>query len=89
MAAFQDRAFLKLCADLASYLSISIASARRRVEVVANREGVKDLESRKVIAKNLLNQAMSDSKSKDGWSASEFDNLLEALAEEDNFMVED
>ena len=50
MAAMQDHALVKIYAELASCLSISLASARRKVELTASREEVRDLEGRKAIA---------------------------------------
>ena len=44
MAAIQDQTYVKLCAQLASRLSISLASARRQVEQAAAREGHRDVE---------------------------------------------
>ena len=85
----EDQSYMKLCAQLASCLSISIASARRKVEMLASKEGVKDPSLRKEIAERLLNQARSlPNKGEESISA-HFDNLLIALAEEENFMVED
>ena len=46
MPLIEDHHYLKLCAQLASYLSISIAAARRKVELAAAKEGKKDLNSR-------------------------------------------
>ena len=80
---------MKICADLASCLSISIASARRQVELAAAREGVKDLKKKKDIAELLLNQARSSSSSGDRSASTQLDQLLRALAEDENFMVED
>ena len=80
---------MKLCAELASRLSISLASARRKVELVAAKDGVKDVNGRKLIAERLLNQELERNKSKDVSASSQLDELLEALAEEENFMVED
>ncbi len=80
---------MKLCAELASRLSISLASARRKVELVAAKDGVKDVNARKLIAERLLNQELERNKSKDISASSQLDELLEALAEEENFMVED
>ncbi len=89
MAVIEDKDFLRICADLAKCLSISLAAARRKVELSAAQQGVKDLESRKGIAKELLDKArMSLKKDKDP-SAQQLDELLVALAEEENFMVED
>ena len=89
MSPIEDHAYMKICAELASCLSISLASARRQVEIAAARDGGKDLNARKVIAKRLVTIAHT-SKSSEGLSASaQLDELLEALAEEENFMVED
>ena len=89
MPLIEDHHYLKICAQLASSLSISIAAARRKVEVVAAKEGKKDLKSRKEIAQKILDQIIEDdSKQSDSASAS-FDRLLKALKEEENFMLED
>ena len=80
---------MKLCAELASGLSISLASARRKVELIASKDGVKDLNARKSIAEDLINQARIRNKSDDISASAQLDGLLEALAEEENFMVED
>ena len=87
MPLIEDHHYLKICAQLASSLSISIAAARRKVEVVAAKEGKKDLQSRKVIAQKILDQSIED-ETKQSQSAS-FDQLLKALKEEENFMIED
>ena len=89
MPLIEDHDYLKLCAQLASSLSISIAAARRKVEVAAAKEGKKDLLSRKQIAQTILKDTIdNDNKDLDSTSAS-FDKLLKALKEEENFMLED
>ena len=89
MPLIEDHHYLKICAQLASSLSISISAARRKVEVVAAKEGKKDLQSRKEIAKKILDQTLNEDE-KQSLSASEsFDQLLKALKEEENFMLED
>ena len=89
MPLIEDRYYLKICAQLASSLSISIAAARRKVEVAAAKEGKKDLKSRKDIAQKILDQ-INDEDAKQGHSVSaSFDELLKALKEEENFMLED
>ena len=86
----EDHVYMKLCAELASCLSISLASARRQVELVAARDGVKDLNERKLIAERLLDEArIRKNSSKESSASAQLDQLLEALAEEENFMVED
>tara|TARA_Y100001968_G_scaffold196063_1_gene179885 strand:+ start:166 stop:429 length:264 start_codon:yes stop_codon:yes gene_type:complete len=87
MPLIEDHHYLKICAQLASCLSISISSARRKVEVAAAKEGKKDLQSRKEIAQKILDQILNDDQ-KQSVSAS-FDHLLKALNEEENFMLED
>ncbi len=89
MASIQDKAFLKICAQIASVLSVSLASARRRVDLIAAQEGVKDLESRKAIAETLLLKVNSELEKDGKRAAANLDDLLEALAEDENFMVED
>ena len=91
MPLIEDHHYLKICAQLASSLSISIAAARRKVEVAAAKEGKKDLQSRKEIAQKILNQTIEkDKANSDSASASaSFDQLLKALKEEENFMLED
>ena len=80
---------MKLCAELASCLSISLASARRQVELVVAREGVKDLTAKNSIAQRLLNDARSRQEADQISSSTHLDHLLTALAEEENFMIED
>ena len=89
MPLIEDHHYLKTCAQLASSLSISIAAARRKVEVAAAKEGKKDLQSRKEIAQKILDQVLDEDK-KESYSASaSFDELLKALKEDENFMIED
>ena len=89
MPLIEDHHYLKICARLASSLSISIAAARRKVDLAAANQGVRSLEERKLIAENLLKEALLNSKDSKKCSSSELDNLLTALAEEENFMIED
>ena len=89
MPLIEDHHYLKICAQLASSLSISISAARRKVEVAAAKEGKKDLQSRKVIAQSFLEQTLNEDKKQSVSAAASFDQLLKALKEEENFMLED
>jgi len=89
MPLIEDHHYLKICAQLASALSISIAAARRKVEVAAAKEGKKDLQSRKEIAQKILDQTIEDDKQQTDSASAAFDQLLKALKEEENFMLED
>ena len=89
MPLIEDHHYLKICAQLASSLSISISSARRKVEVAAAKEGKKDLQSRKEIAQKILDQILNEDPKQSISASASFDNLLKALKEEENFMLED
>ena len=89
MPLIEDHHYLKICAQLASSLSISISAARRKVEVAAAKEGKKDLQSRKLIAQKILDQIIEDDNKQNDSASASFDKLLKALKEEENFMLED
>ena len=89
MPLIEDHHYLKICAELASSLSISIAAARRKVEVAAAKEGKKDLQSRKELAQKILDQVLDEDKKESQSTSASFDELLKALKEEENFMIED
>ena len=89
MAPIEDHGYIKLCAELASCMSISLASARRKVELAATRKGVKDLITKKTIVEDMLKVARTLPNSEEQTLPAQFDQLLEALAEEENFMLED
>ena len=89
MPLIEDHHYLKICAQLASSLSISISAARRKVEVAASKEGKKDLQSRKEIAQKILEQTIQEEKEQSNTASASFDQLLKALKEEENFMLED
>ncbi len=89
MPLIEDHHYLKICAQLASSLSISISAARRKVEVAAAKEGKKDLQSRKEIANKLLAKTVTEDKNQSVSASASFDQLLKALKEEENFMLED
>ena len=89
MPLIEDHYYLKICAQLATSLSISIAAARRKVEVAAAKEGKKDLQSRKEIAQKILDQTIEKDKKQNDSASASFDQLLKALKEEENFMLED
>ncbi len=89
MTPIEDKNYLRICADLAKNLSISLAAARRQVELSAAKQGVRDIQSRKTIAEDLLRKSQENIQQGDESSAKQLDNLLEILTEDENFMVED
>ena len=89
MPLIEDHHYLKICAQIASALSISISAARRKVELEASKEGKKDLKSRKEIAQNILEHNLNEDKKESLKTSASFDQLLKALKEDENFMLED
>ena len=89
MAGIKEHDYLKICAELASYLSISISAAIKKIDIAAGKEGIRDISSRKKIAQTLLKKAKSESSKNKIGMANQLDDLLKALAEDENFMVED
>tara|TARA_B100001758_G_scaffold92727_1_gene79266 strand:- start:288 stop:677 length:390 start_codon:yes stop_codon:yes gene_type:complete len=85
MAAIQDPTLVKLCAQLASRLSISLASARRQVEQAAAREGHRDVQGRRATAESMLAALDNDN----GEHARQLNTLLEHSEGDGNFMLED
>jgi len=85
MAAPQDKDFVIACGKLASALSISIAAARRKVDLVAAKEGVRDNAGRLLIAQRLMLEAQGVGEQ----SRQLLDVLLEAVQEEANYLGDD
>ena len=85
MAAIQDSEYVKLCAQLASRLSISQASARRQVDQAAAREGKRDLEGRRAMAQSMLTALDSN----DEGSVDRLTALLSSSEGDGNFILED
>ena len=89
MPPIDDHSYLKTCAQLASALSISLAAARRKVELYAAKEGIRGLDERKKVAEQLLAESLVQPDEGEAAISLQLDNLLTALAEDENFMVED
>ncbi len=89
MSRIDDHGYLKVCAQLASCLTISIAAAKKKIDLACASKGVRDISSRKKIAEKLLRDAKKNSLKEGDSITNQLDNLLEALAEDENFMVED
>ena len=89
MPAIQDHDYLRLCAELATYLGISQSSARRRVELAASKQGAKDLTSRKEVAATLLTDAQNERSKGEHDQGQVLDRLLEAEPLDEKFMLED
>lgn len=85
MVAIPDRQYNAACGRLASWLGISIASARRKVDIRAAREGLTDTAARIALAERMLAEAESSGVD----ARALLDAQLGALRSEENFMTED
>ena len=88
MAAIQDQKYIKLCAQLATRLSISLASARRRVDQAAAREGRRDVEGRRAMAQSLLDALDNDSDESNADNPERLNSLLSVSEGDGNFIIE-
>ncbi len=85
MAGIPDRAYNAACGKLASQLGISLAAARRKVDIQASQTGLKDTPARLALAEQMLVDAQDS-----GTNHHELlTSLLEAVGNDENFMVED
>jgi len=85
MAAVPDRQYNVACGHLASWLGISLASARRRVDIRAAQLGLSDSAARIALAEQMLAEARASGIN----TQALLDAQLAALSSEENFMTED
>ena len=88
MYRINDREYIKICAEIAKLLSISLSSAKNKVEIQIAKEGSKTIEEKIQVAQNLLE--ICEKNQADKLSSSRIlDKLMETLDDEDNFLTED
>ena len=88
MYPINDRQYLKICAEIAKIMSISLSSAKKKVEIQIAKEGSKTIQEKIKVAQNLLE--ISEKNEGDKLSSSKIlDKLMETLNDEDNFLTED
>jgi hypothetical protein len=85
MVAIPDRQYNAACGRLASWWGISIASARRKVDIRAAREGLTDTGARIALAEHMLAEAEASGVD----TSALLEAQLGALTSEENFMTED
>ncbi len=88
MYPINDREFLKICADIASLMSISLSSAKKKVEIQITNQACKTIDEKRKVAKSVYDNCKKESKS-DLNSIKLFDDLMQTLDGDDNFLVED
>ena len=88
MYPINDRQYLKICAEIAKLLSVSLSSAKKKVEIQIAKEGSKTIQDKIQVAQNLLE--ICEKNEGDKLSSSKIlDKLKETLDDEDNFLTED
>ena len=88
MYPINDRQYLKICAEIAKIMSISLSSAKKKVEIKISKEGSKTIQEKIQVAKNLLE--ICEKNERDKLSSSRIlDKLMETINDEDNFLTED
>ena len=85
MYPINDREYILICSEIAKLMSISLSSAKKKVEIHIAKKGSKTIEEKRRVAQDLLRTYKKDQVS----SAKILDNLMSSLENEDNFMTED
>ena len=83
-----DRQYLAICSKIANLLSVSLSSAKKKVEIQIAKKGSNSLEEKRQIAEDLLKKCEKDIGN--NFSSSKIlDKLMSTLENEDNFITED
>ena len=88
MYPINDRQYLAICAEIANLLSISLSSAKKKVEIQIAKKGSKTIEEKRNVAQDLLKTCKKEN-GKQLSSSKILDKLMSTLENEDNFMTED
>ena len=88
MYPINDRQYLKICADIAKLMSISLSSAKKKVEIQIAKKGSKTIQEKIKVAQDLLELCKKNEGDKLS-SSRILDKLMETINDEDNFLTED
>ena len=88
MYPINDRQYLATCSDIAKLLSVSLSSAKKKVEIQIAKNGSKTLEEKRQVAQDLLKTCEKENGNKVS-SPKILDKLMSTMENEDNFMTED
>tara|TARA_A100001388_G_scaffold272381_1_gene252600 strand:+ start:1343 stop:1609 length:267 start_codon:yes stop_codon:yes gene_type:complete len=88
MYPINDRQYFAICARIASILSISLSSAKKKVEIQIAKKGSTTIDEKRKVAEDLLKICEKDSRNKLS-SSKTLDKILSTLENEDNFLTED
>ncbi len=88
MYPINDRHYLATCSEIAKLLSVSLSSAKKKVEIQIAKKGSKTIEEKRQVAQDLLKTCEKDNGNKSS-SSKILDKLMSTLENEDNFIIED
>ena len=83
-----DRQYIATCSEIAKLLSVSLSSAKKKVEIQIAKKGSKTIEEKRQVAQDLLKTCEKDNGNKLS-SSKILDKLMSTLENEDNFITED
>ncbi len=88
MYPINDRQYIATCSEIAKLLSVSLSSAKKKVEIQIAKKGSKTIEEKRQVAQDLLKTCENDNRNKLS-SSKILDKLMSTLQNEDNFITED
>jgi hypothetical protein len=88
MYPINDRQYIAICSEIAKLLSVSLSSAKKKVEIQIAKKGSKTIEEKRQVAQDLLKTCENDNGNKLS-SSKILDKLMSTLENEDNFITED
>ena len=88
MYPINDREYIIICSEIAKLMSISLSSAKKKVEIQIAKKGSKTIEEKRRVAQDLLITYKKEKGNKLS-SSKILDNLMSNLENDDNFMTED
>ena len=88
MYPINDRKYLKICSEIAKLMSVSLSSAKKKVEIQIAKKGSKTIEEKRQVAQDLLKKCAKIEGNKLS-SSKILDKLMATLENEDNFLTED
>ena len=88
MYPINDRQYLAICSEIAKLMSVSLSSAKKKVEIQIAKNGSKTIEEKRQVAQDLLKTCENDNENKLS-SSKILDKLMSTLENEDNFITED
>ena len=88
MYPINDHQYIATCSEIAKLLSVSLSSAKKKVEIEIAKKACKTIEEKREVAKDILKLCEKDNGNKLS-SSKILDKLMSTLENEDNFMTED